>query len=352
MALKTNYIHDRVLGCLVTAGMGDGVGAPSEAMSRAEIYEKYGGPITKFLDPGDNKYALGNLIGEGTDDASQMFEMAKAVVKTDGNLTVNAAADAIINWSRNYPKYYPRNAGPTTSQVIGDLIAGKDPVEVGKVGKTYYRGTSNGAAMRVAAAGLCSPNNLDKAINTAIIMSKPSHGTQHAFAGSSAIACGIAKAMVDGSDINSVLKACLYGAAEGERIGLKEARIACGSNLIPKLLKAIEISFSTNNMDEALKQLEYEIGNDGSIQVSVSIAIGIFAAAEGDPIKTILGGANIGGDTDTIACVAGMLAGAYSGFSKIPNEWYEIFKLANPLLDFEGISIELAKIAERELCKS
>ena len=342
-------IYDRVLGCLVTAGMGDAVGAPSEAMSRAEIFEKFGGPITKFLDPGDNQYAKGNIVGEGTDDASQMYEMAKAVVKTNGNLTVEAAADAIINWSRSYPKYFPRNSGPTTSKVINDLIAGKDPIEVGKVGKEYGRGTSNGAAMRVAAAGLCCPDNLEKAINTAIIMTKPSHGTQHAYAGASAIACGIAKAMVVNSDIYSVLKACIYGAEKAEKIGMKEARIASGVSIVPKLLKAIEIAFSSHNMDEALEKFEYEIGNDGNITISVPVAVGIFIVARGDPIQTILGGANIGGDTDTHACIAGMLAGAYSGFSRIPNDWYKTYKAANPLLDFEQVSVELTKIAEREL---
>jgi ADP-ribosylglycohydrolase len=352
MALNKYDVYDRVLGCLVTAGMGDGVGAPSEAMSRAEIFEKYGGPITQFLDPGDNKYAIGNVAGEGTDDASQMYEMAKAVVKTNGNLTVTAAVEAIINWSKSYPKYFPRNAGPTTSQVINDLIAGKDPVEIGKIGRSYSRGTSNGAAMRVAAAGLCCPNNLDKALNTAIIMSKPSHGTQHAYAGAGAIACGIAKAMMENSDIFAVLKACIYGAENGERIGLIEARVASGSNVRFKIIKAIEIAISAHSMEETLEKLEYEIGNDGSIQVSVADAIGIFTKAEGDPIRTILGGANIGGDTDTIACIAGMLAGAYSGFSSLPPEWYQVYKAANPQLDLEGVSVNLAKIAEQELRKT
>jgi len=345
-----NYdIYDRILGCLVTAGMGDAVGAPSEAMSRTEIIEKFGGPITRFRDPGDNLYAKGNLVGEGTDDASQMYEMAKAVVKTNGNLTVKAAAEAIVNWSKNYPKYYPRNQGPTTSQVINSLIEGKDPVEVGKVGRAYNRGTSNGAAMRVASAGLCCPNDLDKAIKNATVMSKPSHGTQHAFAGASAIACGISKAMTENTDMYSVLKACIYGAENGERIGLKEARVASGPSIIPKLLKAIDLAISSHSMDEALEKLEYEIGNDGSIQVSVSVAIGIFALAQGEPIKTILGGANIGGDTDTIACIAGSLAGAYTGFSKIPIKWYRVYKKANPKLDFECISKDLAKIAKESL---
>lgn len=342
-------MYNKVLGCLVAAGMGDAIGAPSEGMSRIEIAEKYGGPITTFIDGSDNIYALGNFIGEVTDDASQMFEMAKAVVKTNGNLTVEAAAAALIAWSEGYPKYYPRNAGPTTMYVINELKAGKDPVEIGKIGKVYGRGTSNGAAMRVAAAGLCNPGNLDAAIETTIIMTKPSHGTQHAYSAACAVACGIAEAMMEKSDVYSILKACIYGAEKGEEIGKKEARIACGVRTLPKILKAIEIALYTNSMEDAQIKLEEEVGNDGAIQITVAVAIGLFAAAKGDIAKTILGGANIGGDSDTIACIAGMLAGAYQGFSGISPDWYDCFKNANPKLEFEAVGKDLAKVAESRL---
>ncbi len=193
MAWDINYLHDKILGCLVTAGMGDAIGAPSEAMGQQEIRQKFGGYITTFEDAGNNPYAIGNVRGEVTDDASQMYEMAKAVAATKGNLTVQAAADAIVNWSRSYPKYYPRNAGPTTTHIITELLDGKDPVEIGKVGGVYGRGTSNGAAMRVAAAGLVYPGNLDRTVQIAITMTKPSPGTQHAYAGACAIASGIHK---------------------------------------------------------------------------------------------------------------------------------------------------------------
>lgn len=347
--MKSYDVYDRVLGCLVTAGMGDGIGAPSEAMSRTEIIARYGGLITTFLDGSDNRYALGNNIAEVTDDASQMFEMAKAVVKTGGNLTIEAAAEALVKWSEGYPKYYPRNAGPTTSHIIHDLKAGRDPVELGKIGREYGRGTSNGAAMRIAAAGLCNPGNLDGAVDTAIIMTKVSHGTQHAYSGACAIACGIAQAMAEHSDIYSVLKACIYGAEKGEEIGIAEARQAYGPRVLPMIVRAIKVALTTHNMTEAITELEAEVGNDVSIQPSVAVAIGLFAAAQGDPAQAILGGANIGGDTDTIACIAGMLAGAFSGFSALPSGWYEIFKKSNPLLDFESVSKDLAKIAEARL---
>lgn len=349
-AEMSNYsLYDRILGCLVTAGMGDAIGAPSEAMSRDEIIEKYGSRIETFLDGGDNEYALGNLVGEVTDDASQMYEMAKAVVKADGNLTMQGAAEALIAWSEGYPKYYPRNAGPTTSFVIKELKDGKDPLQVGKVGRVYGRGTSNGAAMRVAAAGLIHPGNLPGALDTAIIMSSPSHATQHAYAGAAAIACGIAAALPESSDALEVVKACVWGAKQGEQRGLENARAASGPSVAPIILRAVKVALNCDSMPEAEQAIERYVGNDGSIHTSVSAAVGLFAAAGGDPVKTILGGANIGGDSDTIACIAGMLAGAYKGFAALPSKWYDIFKPANPLLDFETVSRQLEVIAQRNL---
>ena len=163
-------IHDRILGSLVTSGMGDALGVPSEAFSRTEIIETLGGEINCFLPPGENVYGAGNLVGEVTDDTSQMFEMAKAIIKTRGKLTVDAAAEALLNWTKTYPKYYPRNAGPTMSHWTAEYKAGADPLVLAKIGKTYGRGISNGCAMRVAPAGLVNPGDWDGAVKTAITM--------------------------------------------------------------------------------------------------------------------------------------------------------------------------------------
>jgi len=337
-------LHDRILGSLVAAGMGDGVGAPSEAMGRDEILERFGGRIDRFLCCDDNPYSTGNMAGEVTDDASQMFEMAKAVIEAKGELTVKGAADALLNWARAYPRYYPKNAGPTMRFWVKEYEAGGDPVELGKIGKLYGRGVSNGCAMRVAAAGLCKPGDLDGAVKTAVTMTKISHGTQHAYSGACAISCAIAEALKEHSQISSVLKAAVYGAKKGEEIGLKKARMATGPGVLPRLMTAIDCVFRAGDPEEASRLLEENVGCNGDIQPSVGIAVGLFAANEGDPIKTILAAANIGGDTDTFACIAGMIAGAYSGFSKVPADWYTIFKSANPMLDFEWAADELTAI--------
>ena len=347
--MKQYDLYDRILGCLVTAGMGDAIGAPAEAMSRDEIKAKYGGRITTFLDGSDNQYALGNNVGEVTDDASQMYEMAKAVIDCQGKLTVEAAAQAIIRWSQSYPKYYPRNAGPTTSFVIKDLIEGKDPIEIGKIGFIYGRGTSNGAAMRVAGAALPYPGDYEAAIQNAVIMCKPSHGTQHAYSGACAIACGISEALTEKADVFTTLRACLYGAKRGEQLGLTQARRATGANLAGCIRRSVMAALEEDNMPDAERRIEECVGNDGSIQSSVAAACGLFAAANGDPALTVLGGANIGGDTDTIACIAGMLAGALRGFSALPADWYPIFLKANPTMQFEPLARKFANIIARRI---
>jgi ADP-ribosylglycohydrolase len=345
----TSPLYDKILGSLVTAGMGDGIGAPSEAMSRAEITARYGGRIETFIDGSDNPYALGNFVGEGTDDTSQMYEMAQAVIATGGHLTTRAVADALLTWTEKYPKYYPRNAGPTTRFVVNELRAGKDPDTVGMTGLEYGRGVSNGAAMRVASAGLIHPGDLDGAIETATIMSRPSHGTQHAYAGAAAIASAIAAALAPGADRLDIVKASLYGAQRGEEIGTATARVASGPSTLPMLTRAIQLGLEADGIEAAEEAIEREVGNDGTIQASVAAAMGLFVAADGDPRVTIIGGANLGGDTDTIACIAGSVAGAYRGFSSLPEGWYDIFKAANPAFDMERTAAELEKIARANL---
>ena len=94
-----------------------------------------------------------------------------------------------------------------------------------------------------------------------------------------------------------------------------------------------------------MDRLERSVGNDGSIQSSVACAIGLFLASYGDVMETIISGANIGGDTDTIACIAGMLAGAYTGFQGIDGDKYEVFEKANTGFDFDKVSEELTNLA-------
>lgn len=343
--MTQELLYDRILGCLVTAGIGDGMGAPTEAMSRWEIQEKYG-RITGFVDGSTNLIALGNRPAEITDDTSQMYEMVKEVIRTGGRLTAADAGAALVRWSESWPRYYPRNAGPTTRNVIELLKAGQDPRAVGRLGGRYEQGTSNGAVMRVAGAGLCNPGDLPGAVKTAIAMTECSHGTQIAFSAACAIACGIAQALTEACDLHSIIRACVFGARQGEEIGLQTARRAAGARVLPMILRAVTLAYQAQGMQQAEELLCDEMGTDSAaIAQTCALAVGLFVAADGDSVKTVLGAANLGGDTDTIACVAGMLAGARNGYKALPPDWRSAFEAANPQLDLAWAAGELTRIA-------
>lgn len=344
--MKLEYdLYSRIYGSLLTAAMGDALGGPSETQSRAEILKNFGGRITTFYDglPYDR-----NAICEVTDDTSQMYEMGRAIIETKGDLTVEAAANAIVAWADRYPRFYPRCAGPTTKNIVDAIRQGADPVALGKQGLQFQRGTSNGAIMRIAAAGLINPGNWDGAIETAITMTKPSHGTQQAYSASSAIACAIAEAMVENATIHSVLKAAVYGGKRGEEIGLKEARIAPGARVMGNVLDAIDIIYDCKDTEDAEIRLDEAVGaNICTARASVPIAVGLFAANNGDSLGTIISCANIGGDTDTIGCMAGMIAGAFNGPDVLPPEWRKRLVDTNPDFDLVWMAKELTAIAKK-----
>lgn len=347
--MNKEYLYDRILGSFVTAGFGDALGAPTEALSKDEIIERFGGMITEFTDPSQNVYVSDNDIGEVTDDTSQMYEIALSIIENPDNYSVHDAAQALVDWSKKYPKYYPRNAGPTTRFIIEEFEKGGDPVELGLQGGTYDRGFSNGAAMRIAPAGLVYPNNLDKTIELTIEITKSSHGTQHGYAGACAISCAINEALNPNSTVWSVVQASLYGARRGEEIGRKEARIAYGFATEEKILLAIDTVNKYESLDEKIYHLERMVGNDGSVQSTAGWVIGIFLATNGDTYESLVQAANGGGDTDTHACIVGKICGAFNGFSVLDEKQYEDWKKANPKLDMEYIAKKITEIAVNNL---
>jgi len=90
--------------------------------------------------------------------------------------------------------------------------------------------------------------------------------------------------------------------------------------------KGIEIGKSSSSLEEALFRLYDEISCNYYHWAdlgpeAVGLAFGIIAAAEGDFTDSVLGGVNIGRDTDTIAAIAGAIIGAKIGYNKIPEKW-------------------------------
>ena len=154
-------LYNHVLGGLAGAGMGDALGAATEQWHHTEIFEKFGGPLRSFQQPPPDTWsgAESNKLGQVTDDASQMFYLAHKLIECDGSLTHDDWVACLLQWADESP--HVGNMGPTTRLVVQALKDGKDPNLVGCIGTSDRQpashGATNGAAMRIAPAGLIHP---------------------------------------------------------------------------------------------------------------------------------------------------------------------------------------------------
>jgi len=67
----------------------------------------------------------------------------------------------------------------------------------------------------------------------------------------------------------------------------------------------------------------YQLGHGIEAFNSVPTAIFAFLAHPQDFVSTVIYAVSLGGDTDTIASMAGAISGAYLGIDTIPSEWQE-----------------------------
>lgn len=343
--------RDRIYGSLVLAGIGDALGAPTELWSIEEIFERYGGLADRFEEPTPDTFAGANAgrRAEVTDDASQMYYLARAIVRADGRLDQTAWIACLLDWAANSPK--ASFMGPTTLAIVNALREGKPLDEVGVVGTSKRKlptlGTTNGAAMRVAPAGLIHPGDIAGACNTALVTCLPSHDTDVAIASACAVAAGVAIAMM-GSPLDEVVRASIEGGELGAQLAAKHARVPPGPRFSTRLRMALDIAGRDNSDRGFLTELESAIGSGVLACESVPAAIAIFAFAKGDPLRTVALCASAGGDTDTLATMAGALSGAMAGTAGLPPSLVTEFLAVNDAVyGFDDLAEGLARLATR-----
>lgn len=334
--MNRNHIYDRVLGSLATACIGDAMGAPAEQRSPREIQQFWGGWLVDFqAPPVDSPYAQGRRPGQITDDASQMLGLVQTYLDEPSGLTAAGMGRMLLRWSET--QYYPRFAGPSTKRAVEALQSGRDPETLGAEGRLCTDGTSNGAAMRVAPAGLRHPGDVRSAIADAVTTCRPSHLTSIGVAGAAAIAAAVAAAMVPGARLPEVVSAARHGAREGERLGREYGRDVAGPSVERRIELATAAALTADDFRGAVRAVTDVVGSGLGMAEAVPAALGIFVAADGDPLLSCVGGANAGDDTDTVACIAGSIAGALRGFALVPQSLYQQMLEANEL-DLESVA--------------
>jgi ADP-ribosylglycohydrolase len=334
----TTRIHDGLL----AAGIGDALGAPTEQYTMAEIAGTFGpGLIDRFHTPPPDTFAgaNGGLAGEITDDASQMYYLARALARKGADFTNADWIACLLDWRDTSPK--AGFMGPSTEALVRALKAGTDPTVFGRIGTSTRKmtniGTTNGAAMRVAPVGMAFPGDIARTARYTLMTCLPSHDASVAIEAACAVACATGQAMVSG-DLDQVLQAAMQGAVAGRDLAARHGRLEAGPRFQARLLRALDIAGLGLDDMAFLARLEGEVGNSVLAAESVPCALAILAQGKGDAWHCVRLAATIGNDSDSIAAMVGAIAGTMSGVASIPADLITQFQQANPDFDLQAMA--------------
>ena len=291
--------RDRALGALLGLACGDAVGTTVEVRTRCSF-----APLADMV--GGGPYEL--QPGQWTDDTSMALCLAASLAHCNGFDAIDQM-NRYVNWWR--VGYFSSTGdcfdiGMTTQRALQRYLDTGDPI----AGSTEPNTAGNGSLMRLAPVALFFHPDLDATLRHARLSSATTHGAPEALDCCELLAVQLHAALA-GADKAAVLRA-------GERLAFATPRV--------------QRLAAQAHGEQALDALE----SSGYCVASLEAALWCFAR-EHDFASTVLAAANPGDDADTVAAIAGQLAGAFYGRSGIPAAWLE--KLA--------MSDEIEELAER-----
>ncbi|MGN8049166.1 ADP-ribosylglycohydrolase family protein [Curtobacterium sp. 22159] len=294
------------LAAMTGLAIGDALGMPTQSMSLAEIRADHG-RITGFADAGPHqRIAAGMSAGTVTDDTEQAVMVAELLIEGGGRLDPTRFAEALIAWEREMEAKGSLDLlGPSTKTAVQRILDGVPASEAGSTG------TTNGAAMRIAPVGVAVPSDdLVRLVDAVQDASRVTHDTGLGIAGASAVAAAVS-AGIDGATRAEALDAAVAAAA----LGASRGHWVAGADIAAKTTWA-RAHLRTVPAAERIDTVSQLIGTSVASQESVVAALAL-VGLDLDPWETLCTAASIGGDTDTIAAMAGAVLGAVHG----PDAW-------------------------------
>lgn len=274
-------------GCLLGLFVGDALGAHFEFGSIRRIASDYTRPEDFITRPPRGEWHY-------TDDT----QMAIGVAET---LVACGEIDLEVLCQRFAANYDPvRGYGPGAMAILQAIRAGEDHE---LLAETLFPGGSfgNGAAMRVAPIGIAFRDDFQRASSQAHLSSLPTHLHPLGIEGAQLVALAVALASRENSfHRDDFFDQLIDFATHVEYSGA--------------LRRAAEI---VDHRDLAL------FGNGIAATDSVVTAIASFALTPDDYVSTIGNVILLGGDTDTMAAMAGAISGARLGQEAIPSVWLD-----------------------------
>jgi ADP-ribosylglycohydrolase len=337
---------DRARGALYGLAIGDALGMPAQLLSRRQVTQRWGPLLAGFEPaPPGHPIAAGMPAGAVTDDTEQAVLLARLLVK--GPVDPRELAGALVAWERDMAARGSLDLlGPSTRRAVNAVAAGTPPDQSGASGDT------NGAAMRITPVGLITAaTDLTALVDAVQQASMVTHNTSVALAGAAAVAAavsaGLAGPRLGGAaagartDPASRVAAVTEVAIAAARLGADRGHWVAGADVAARIGWAAGLvrGLPAGDAAEVICSL---VGTSLATQESVPAAFAVLAAVPADPWRACLLAASLGGDSDTIAAMAGAISGAIHGLSAFPSAAVEV-------IDAHGFA--LAELADALLAR-
>jgi ADP-ribosylglycohydrolase len=332
-------MKNRARGALYGLAIGDALGMPAQLLSRREIVERWGSFLTGFEPaPPDHPIAAGLPAGSVTDDTEQAVLLGRLLVKGHGTIDPRELAEALVSWERDMAARGSLDLlGPSTKRAVAAVLAGVLPEEAGASGDT------NGAAMRITPVGIAVPvtlpdpappgsdQSLPTLVDQVVAASSVTHNTGLALAGAAAVAAAVSAGLA-GAGIAEATALAVRAA----RLGAERGHWVAGADVAARIEWAAGLAAGQDRAQAA--ELIYTlVGTSLATQESVPAAFAVLAAVPDDPWQACLLAASLGGDSDTIAAMAGAIAGARHGLEAFP---------AHAIAVIDAHGLDLAALAD------
>jgi poly(ADP-ribose) glycohydrolase ARH3 len=290
---------DRWRGALLGTALGDAVGAPFEGRMHVDPVE-----VQRWL---DNTHPL-----RWTDDTAMTIALAQSLVDCGGIVDPQHLGDT---FAATYHAEPWRGYGPGPPRVFA---AAADGISYLEAAAAMFGGTGsfgNGGAMRAAPAAIVGFPDLARVAEVARAQASVTHA--HPL----------------GQDGAALQAMAVMVAASMTTDGLTDALVELGDHLETReftqaLTEAIDVAHASDPAEIAQR-----LGNGIAAREAVPAAIAAFLRHPTDPIATVTTAICLGGDTDTIAAMAGAMGGAHAGASAVPDTIVDRLEGANTLID-------------------
>ncbi|MEV5707208.1 ADP-ribosylglycohydrolase family protein [Actinoallomurus sp. NPDC052274] len=318
---------ERASGTLYGLAIGDALGMPTQSLSRQQVKDVYG-MLTGFRPAApDHPLAAGMPAGSVTDDTEQALLLARLLIDGAGHVDPVALARSLLEWEEEMRSRGSLDLlGPSTKRAVAAVAAGAPVEEAGRYGDT------NGAAMRIAPVGITAGSDLTALVDSVVEASSVTHNTSVALAGAAAVAAAVS-AGIDGADVKEATRHAVDAATAGVRRG----HWVAAADIASRIRWATEL-VAGRPAEAAADDIYRLVGTSLATQESVPAAFAVLAVYPDDPWQACLWAASLGGDCDTIAAIAGAIAGACHGVECFPGDAIDTIRTVNalPLDDLAG----------------